>query len=55
MTLNIWNDIWTKLTDFSNDCYNYIMNHFDNPFLWIIIVVVLVAIGYGAISNLANK
>ena len=55
MILNIFNDIWNKLTEISNECYDFIMSNFDEPFLWIIILVVLIAISYGTIANIANK
>ncbi len=55
MILNIFDDIWGKLTEFSNDCYDFIMDHYSDPVLWIVIVLVLIVITYGAISNIANK
>lgn len=55
MILNIFNDIWSKLVELTNNFYDFIMNHFDDPFLWITIVVVLLVITYGLISNIANK
>lgn len=55
MILNIFDDIWNKLTDISNNCYDFIMEHFDDPFFWIIIFVVLITICYVTISSIANK
>lgn len=53
--LNIFNDIWNKLTELTNKFHDFIMNNYDEPFLWITILVVLLLITYWAISNLANK
>lgn len=55
MNLSIFNDIWTKLTEFSDDCYDFMMNHYDEPVLWIVIAGVLLIVCYSAISNIANK
>lgn len=55
MILNIFNDIWNKLTEFSNDFYKFIMTNFDNPFFWIIIFALLLVLSYIAISSFANK
>jgi hypothetical protein len=55
MILNIFSDIWTKLTELSNKCYNFIMSNYDKPFFWLIIFSILLVISYYAISNLANK
>lgn len=55
MILDIFNDIWNSITKFVDDSHDFIMANYDEPFLWIIIFVVLLAICYGAISNMANK
>lgn len=55
MILSIFNDIWNKLTEITNEFYDFIMNHYDEPFLWITIFIILMVICYAAISNLANK
>ncbi len=55
MILNIFSNLWNSLTEFSNGCYDFIMNHYDEPFLWIILFGILLLIAYVAISNLANK
>lgn len=47
--------IWDTLKEVSNNCKDFIMENFDNPFFWIIIFGVLLAIGIMAISNLADK
>lgn len=47
--------IWDSLKEISNDFKDFIMENFDNPFFWIIIFGVLLAIGIAAISNLADK
>lgn len=55
MILNIFDDIWTKLNDLADNCYDFVMQHYENPFFWILIVGVIILICYSAISNLANK
>ena len=55
MILNIFSNIWNKLNELANEFYDFMMNNFDEPFLWIIILVFLLVISYGAISNMANK
>ncbi len=55
MILNVFDNIWTSLTEWSNECYKFIMNHFDEPFFWIILAIILIAITFWAISDLANK
>lgn len=48
-------NIWEKLNEFSDKCYNFVMAHYDEPFFWIIIFAVLLIIGYKAITAIANK
>ena len=55
MILNIFNNIWNKLTDFSDYCYDFIMDNFGNYFFWIIIFTILLIVAYIAISSFANK
>lgn len=55
MILNIFDDIWTKITELADDFYDLIMENYDEPFLWIIIFVVLAVVAYSAISSLSNK
>ncbi len=55
MIANIFNDMWDKVVEFSDSCYDYIMRNYDQPFFWIIIFGVLLLIAYWAISNFANK
>ncbi len=55
MILNIFTEMWSKITEWSNQFYDFIMNHYDEPFLWIIIFAILLVIAYAAISNLGNK
>lgn len=47
--------IWDSLKEISNNFKDFIMKNFDNPFFWIIIFGILLAIAIAAISNLADK
>lgn len=55
MILNVLDSIWNKLIEWTDYCHDYVVNHFDEPFFWIIIVAVLLVITYAAISNLGSK
>lgn len=55
MILDIFDDMWTKLNEISDSCYNFVMSHYDEPFLWLIIFVILLVVGYKAITAMANK
>lgn len=47
--------IWDDLLSFSDDVKDFIMNHYNEPFLWIAILVVLLFVAYFGISKLADK
>lgn len=55
MISDIFNDIWKWLNDFSGNIYDFIMENYNNPFLWIILLALLLFICLMAISNLASK
>lgn len=55
MTLNIFNDIWNNLLELSNKFTDFIVDNYNEPFLWITIFIILLLIGYLAISALGNK
>lgn len=51
MVVNIWNSIVETV----GKAEKFIVANYDEPFLWIIIFGVLLAIAYIAISKLADK
>lgn len=55
MITNIFNDIWTQITNFFNNFYDFVMKNYDEPFFWIILFCLLLLIAYTAINTLANK
>lgn len=55
MILDIFSDIWSGITNIFDELHDLVMTNYDQPFLWIIIFGVLLAICYAAISNMANK
>lgn len=55
MITSILTDIWDKITEISNNFYDFIMDNYTEPFMWIIIFAILLLVAYYAISNLGNK
>lgn len=55
MIVNIFIDIWNKITELYEKFYNFIMQNYNEPFLWIILFGILLLIAYIAIANLTNK
>ncbi len=55
MILNILNDIWNYLEDLSDNFYDFIMKNFEQPFLWIFIVIIFLVIFSWGISKFPNK
>lgn len=55
MIVSIFSDIWDSLTKFSSSCYDFIMEHYNDPFFWMILVAILILISFTAIANIANK
>lgn len=47
--------IWDKVKGVSDDFYDFVMSHYDEPLFWIIIFGVLLLIAYFAISKFADK
>ena len=47
--------IWESSTELANNFNRFIENNFDNPFLWIVLFIVLLLIAVVTISNLADK
>lgn len=47
--------IWDSIVELVGEAEKFIVANYDEPFLWITIFCVLLAIAYFAISNLANK
>lgn len=46
---------WDSVSKFFNDIWNYINKNYDNYFFWIIIFVIILALGLFTISKFANK
>lgn len=55
MTLNIFDDIFDWLKEVSDQFYRFVMDNYNEPFLWITIFGILLLIAVYGISNLANK
>ncbi len=55
MIASIFTDIWDKINQVFGDFYDFIMENYDKPFLWIILFGVLLLIAYATIANLTNK
>ncbi len=55
MILSIFTDLWDKITQLSDKFYKFVMDNYTEPFFWIIIFGILLAVAYYAISSLSNK
>lgn len=55
MILSIIDSIYKFLQNRADDFNRFITNNYDNPFLWIGIVVVVILVTSYTISKLANK
>lgn len=47
--------VWDSVVEISEQVEDFMIDNFDEPFLWIGIFVALLAIAYFGISKLANK
>lgn len=48
-------NIWDSLNKFSNDINKFIERHYDEPFFWITLFVVLLVIAVTTITKLGDK
>lgn len=55
MVAGIFTNIWEGIKEFGDDAYNFIMNNYDQPFFWLIIFGVMLALGLFGISKFADK
>ncbi len=55
LSLNIFTDIIKSMDETFNELEQFINNHFDNPILWIIIVVMLLCFIALAMNVLGGK
>lgn len=47
--------IWDSLVEISEKIEKFMVANYDEPFLWLIIFIVLLVVAYFGISKLANK
>lgn len=55
LSLNIFTDMIEGLDETFNELEQFIANHFDNPILWIIIVVMILCMVALAMNVLGGK
>lgn len=44
-----------KIKEFGDAAYQFVMNNYNNPFFWIILLIVMVIIMFTAIKDLGSK
>lgn len=44
-----------KIQEFGDKVYDFVITNFDNPFFWLVILIVMLVIMFWTIGDMANK